>query len=263
MNRTFRISIAVIFVILSFSNAYAYQKEVAVVAPASEAAEGLDLAAVGELFKNSKDIEEFEAGLNDPKKGINNLDLDENGEVDFIRVLDEANGDTHVLVLQVPLGENEYQDVATVEIDKGDSDDYNFQLHGNADIYGPNYYVIPANVHVRTWPIVTWIYRPAYRPYISPFSYRVYPAWYRPFRPVSVTVYRTRSVNYVGRSTFNVARTTRVTSVSRTRYTSRSSSLVRKRTTTSVTRTTGPAGGKKTTVTRTKTTTRARGRRRP
>ncbi len=63
------------------------QEEITVVAPTSEAAEGLDLKAVSELFKDSENLEEFEKALNDPEVGINNLDLDENGEVDFIRWL--------------------------------------------------------------------------------------------------------------------------------------------------------------------------------
>jgi len=49
------------------------QENVTVVTPASEAAEGLDLEAVGTLFKDSKNLEEFEKSLNDPKTGINNL----------------------------------------------------------------------------------------------------------------------------------------------------------------------------------------------
>lgn len=219
------------------------------VSAVSDAAEGLDLSAVGDLFRNSRNLEEFEAGLNDPKKGINNIDLDQNGEVDFIRVLEEIDGGTHVIVMQAALDEDEYQDVATIEVERKGDDDYNFQLRGNPDIYGPDYYVVPANAYVRTWPIIGWIYRPVYRPYISPFRYRVYPSWYRPYRPVSVTVYRGRTVNQVGRSSFTVTRSNRVTTVSRTKYRSKTST----RTKTSVTRTRGPAGGRKTTVTRTRT----------
>ena len=44
--------------------------------------------------------------------------LDE--EVDFIRVVEEVSGETHLVVLQVPMGEDDYQDVATIEIEKDD-----------------------------------------------------------------------------------------------------------------------------------------------
>ncbi|HSO76387.1 MAG TPA: hypothetical protein VLU47_16255, partial [Blastocatellia bacterium] len=115
------------------------QDQVTVVAPTSEAASGLDLKAVGELFKDSKNLEEFEKALNDPQVGVNNLDLDDNGEVDFIRVVEEVAGDTHVIVLQAPLGKTEFQDVATIEVEKASGDQYNMQVTGDETIYGANH----------------------------------------------------------------------------------------------------------------------------
>ena len=52
----------------------------------NDAASGLDLIAVGELVKNAKDAESFERALNDPSEKVNNLDLDENGKIDYIKV---------------------------------------------------------------------------------------------------------------------------------------------------------------------------------
>src|SRR5215210_5623061 len=123
------------------------QEKITVVAPTSEAAEGLDLNAVAELFKDSKDLEAFEKALNDPEVGINNLDLDENGEVDFIRVVEEIADDTHVIILQVPLGKDEFQDVATIEVEREGNDKYNMQIHGDEVIYGVDYYVAPSDVY--------------------------------------------------------------------------------------------------------------------
>src|SRR5215467_15089741 len=53
------------------------------------AGDGLDLYAVLDLFQNSKTIESFEKSLNDPKTKINNLDLDLDKKVDFIKVVTE------------------------------------------------------------------------------------------------------------------------------------------------------------------------------
>ena len=56
--------------------------------------DNLDLYAALDLFQKSKTIEEFEASLNDESTGINNLDLDVDGNVDFIKVVtQEENGD--------------------------------------------------------------------------------------------------------------------------------------------------------------------------
>ncbi len=210
----------------------AFSQDVTVVAPreSGEAAEGLDLQAVAELFKDVKDLEEFEKSLNDPEIGVNNLDLDGNGEVDFIRVMEETADDVHLIILQVPLGENEFQDVATIEVEKNGDEDYNMQVRGNEVIYGPNYYIAPAVVHIHTWPVIPWMFRPVYHPYRSAFYFGFYPPWWHPWHPVAVHVYRTRTVRYTTRATFSVTHTTRVTRVTKVNYHATSSTLVKKQT---------------------------------
>lgn len=230
------------------------QDNVTKVSVTSEAAEGLDLLAVAELFKDAKDLAAFEKALNDPEVGVNNLDLDDNGDVDFIRVVEEVKDDTHVIILQVPLGKDEFQDVATIEVEKSGKDEYNLQIRGNEVIYGADYYVAPATVRIYSWPIISLLYAPVYRPYRSTFYFGFYPAWYRPFHPVATAVYRTRTVRYTTRATFTVTRTNRVKSVSRVHYTAHNSTRVKRKTT--VTHTKG-----KTTVTR--STTVRKGKRRP
>ncbi len=111
--------------------------------PATEAGEDLDLYGVLELFIVAEDLEAFEKALNDPKSEVNNLDLDGNGEVDYIRVEEHVEGNTHVIVLQVPLGENDYQDMATIEVEKLANEEYTLQAVGNEEIYGANYIVEP------------------------------------------------------------------------------------------------------------------------
>ena len=58
--------------------------------------DNLDLYAVLTLFQKSKTIEAFEKSLNDEKEGINNLDLNLDKKVDFIKVTtqkeDKING---------------------------------------------------------------------------------------------------------------------------------------------------------------------------
>jgi hypothetical protein len=197
----------------------AFPQEVeTVTAKHADIGEGLDLQAVSELFKDSKNLEEFEQSLNDPDVGINNLDLDDNGEVDFIRVVEEVADDTHVIILQALLGEDEIQDVATIEMEKSDEDEVNLQVHGNEDIYGSDYYVAPSVVHVHTWPVVRWVYRPGYRPYRSVYRFGAYPRWWKPYRHVTVTVYRPRISRWTGRKHFVVTRKSRVRTVHRVHY---------------------------------------------
>lgn len=222
--------LAVLFCASTLVSSSVLSQDVTVVAPSSEATDGLDLQAVAELFKDAKDLEEFEKSLNDPEVGVNNLDLDDNGEVDFIRVMEEASEDAHVIVLQVPLGENEFQDVATIEVEKNGEEDYNMQIRGNEVIYGVDYYIAPVQVHIHAWPIMPWIFRPVYHPYRSVFYFGFYPRWWHPWHPVAVHVYHTRTVRFTTRATFTVAHTTRVTRVTRVKYTPTSSTLVKRRT---------------------------------
>ena len=51
------------------------------------AGDNLDLYAVLDLFLKSKTIEGFEKSLNDTKSKINNLDLDLDEKIDFIKVV--------------------------------------------------------------------------------------------------------------------------------------------------------------------------------
>jgi hypothetical protein len=192
--------------------------DITVVAPATEAAQGLDLQAVGELFKDSRDLAEFEARLNDPRTGVNNLDLDDNGQVDYIRVVEEADGDTHVAILQAALGDNDFQDVATIELARSGDDACEMQVHGAGLIYGPDFYVAPLVVHVHAWPILTVMFAPAYHPYRSVWYYRHYPVGWRAWHPVRFAAYHRRTVVYTRHANFRVVRTTRVTTVSRVHY---------------------------------------------
>lgn len=191
----------------------------------SEVAEDLDLNAVSELFKDSENLEAFEKKLNDPEIGINNLDLDENEEIDFIRVVEEVSDDAHMIILQACLGDDEFQDVATIEVEKTD-EDYSMQVQGNEDLYGADYYVVPAHVQIHTWPIITWMYRPVYHPYLSKYRFGFYPHSWKVRRPVARNIYLNRTVIYTRRAGFKFTRVGRVT---RIKYNPRSSVMVKRK----------------------------------
>ena len=93
---------AVILLFLFGNKLILAQKDVTVTANDSDAVTGLDLQAVGDLFKDSKNLDEFEKNLNDPDNGINNLDLDNDGNVDYIRAVEKTADNTHLVILQAP-----------------------------------------------------------------------------------------------------------------------------------------------------------------
>src|SRR6187399_2381958 len=67
--------------------------------------DNLDLYAVLDLFQKSKTIEEFEKSLNLEQTGINNLDLDLDKKVDFIKVVTKKEDDDFTFILQVAVTE--------------------------------------------------------------------------------------------------------------------------------------------------------------
>ncbi len=163
------------------------------------------LEAALELFKKSESPENFEKMLNAENNDANNLDLNEDGQIDYIRVIDRMDGDAHAIVLQVPVSTSESQDIAVIEVEKDGAETATLQIIGDEDIYGrevitepfeedavqnggkhgPAMPPVPAFIVVNVWgwPAVRYIYRPAYVVYVSPWRWGVYPTWWRPFRP--------------------------------------------------------------------------------
>ena len=165
--------------------------------------DNLDLNGVLELFKESKDVEDFEKKLNTESNGVNNLDLNEDGEVDYIRVVDHADSNTHSLALQVPVTESESQDVAVIEIEEVEEEKVNLQVIGDSDLYGEEYMLEPADeknasiaVNVNSWRPVRHMYGSRYVAWNSPYRWRSYPTWHRPWRRVTLAVYRPRVIRY-------------------------------------------------------------------
>ena len=194
----------------------------------SDAASGLDLFAVAELFKDSENLEKFEHNLNSSEKGINNIDLNGNGEIDFIRVTEKVVDQTHLIILQVPLSNDDFQDVATIAIEQENGKNYNLHVQGDPVIYGENYYVVPANNDFSAWNVVRWLFSPNYRPYYSPYGYTTLPRWWGIRRPIAYNIYHARIGNFAGKN-FITSRTVRVKTVAKVNYHPRTSTLVVKK----------------------------------
>ena len=109
--------------------------------------DNLDLYAVLDLFQKSKTIEEFEKTLNEEETGINNLDLDLNEQVDFIKVVTKQDGEDFTFILQVDVNEKEIQDVAVILVSKDKDGKVTMQIVGDKDLYGKDYVIEPKPAH--------------------------------------------------------------------------------------------------------------------
>jgi hypothetical protein len=156
-----------------------------------------------ELFKKSESPEAFEKMLNAENSKVNNLDLNGDGETDYIRVIDKQDGDDHAFILQSAISENENQDVAVIEVEKNKDGEADVQIVGDEDLYGKETIIEPheevksnagatvtnVNVNVWSWPAVRYVYGPSYRVWISPWGWSARPIWWRPWRPVRYHVF--------------------------------------------------------------------------
>ena len=95
------------------------------------------------MFQESETLEGFEKKLNDEEAKINNLDLDWDDQIDYIKVLDNVDGGVHTIILQVDVDENEKQDVAVFTVQKDASNKVQVQLVGDEELYGKDYIVEP------------------------------------------------------------------------------------------------------------------------
>lgn len=216
--KSFRIIFAALFTML-FSVVSAQNGNV--VAKSRDISDNLDLQAVASVFGESKDLEDFERKLNDPSLQISNLDLNQDGYVDYLRVLEVAEGDTRVVVIQAVLGQDQFQDVATIEMQRqkatasNSSSNVTIQIVGNPYIYGPNYIYEP--YYYRPPVFFDFFWLATYRPYYSPWYWGYYPTYYSYWAPVPYyrynrNVYRHINQNnrYVYTDTRRVSRADRL-----------------------------------------------------
>lgn len=105
--------------------------------------DNFDLYGALELFKKAETPEAFEKAINSNDNEVNNLDLDGDGKVDYVKVIDKKDGDAHTLVLQVDVSATEKQDVAVIEVEKTGDDKAHVQIVGDEDLYGKDYIIEP------------------------------------------------------------------------------------------------------------------------
>ncbi|PWA11662.1 hypothetical protein [Flavobacterium laiguense] len=213
-------------IVLSLSSLTAFSQTEGSTGELGLPGDNLDLYAVLDLFQKSKTIEDFEKSLNDEKTKINNLDLNDDKKVDFIKVETKKDGDDFTFILRDPISKTETQDVAVILVSKDKNKKISLQIVGDKNLYGKDYIVeptpkgssgvtanpaytgsdpvtvnVPAStttVIVEQVPIVQYVYSPVYVPYYPPYYYGYYPPYYTAFAVMAVGIYRHNYYHYHG-----------------------------------------------------------------
>ena len=174
--------------------------------------DNLNLYAVLDVFQKSKTLEEFERALNSQSSKINNLDLNNDNQIDYISVISYNQGNFHSIVLRVPINSYEFQDVAVIEVSKNNLGNIVVQIIGDEALYGENYVIEPsvrvasetpnpgyignrtiiANnyvygngiIYISEWPIILYLYSPLFSVYVSPWHWGYFPPYWYPWHPI-------------------------------------------------------------------------------
>ncbi len=171
-----------------------------------------------DLFKSCNSLEDFENELNASGNTVNNLDLNNNGRIDYLRVVDHADGDLHAIVIQALIQNGISQDVAVIEVKRNRYGEAVVQIVGDEDLYGTakivepypyddvvgtdyyddyyNHYSPTVFVNVWAWPSVRFIFAPRYVVWVSPYYYDHYPVWYSTWSPYPYHDWYSRTVVY-------------------------------------------------------------------
>jgi len=174
---------------LLFTSVLSAQDITTVEAVNQDISDNLDLEAVAYIFGESVDLEDFEARLNDPDERISNLDLNQDGYVDYLRVIETAVENAHLITIQAILGEDFYQDVATIDVERDSNNNTRVQVVGDVYIYGDDYILEP--IYVVTPIICEWFWSSLWRIWISPWRYGYYPNYYVVWHPYPYYAYHT------------------------------------------------------------------------
>lgn len=155
----------------------------------------LDLEAVAVAFAQSSSIREFEMLLNNYSYIITNLDLNMDGYVDYLRVVERLDGYSHVFLIQAVLGYNFFQDVATLVVENPSRYGCYVEVYGSPYLYGHNHYVRPVFVSAPT--IYSYLRKTGYSVWTSPWQWNSYPSHYKKPAPVNLSHYQAYVQTYM------------------------------------------------------------------
>ena len=150
---------------------------ITVSANSEDISQALDLKAVATLFGTVKNVEEFETLLNTPDSAFTNLDLNGDGIVDYLRVVETTSENKHLVVIQAVLAKDVFQDVASIYVEKDErTGEVTTQVIGDEYIYGTNYIIEP--VYIYRPYIYDWFWDPFWVAWYSPWYWGYYPSWW-------------------------------------------------------------------------------------
>lgn len=132
-----------------------------------------DVNKLGEIVKTSTDPQVLEKAINDPNNKINNLDLDKDGKIDYIKVTEPGKNQ---LAVVDDISSDQSVTVATINITPNANNTADLAIQGNPTYVGDNY-MYHSHFSFTDFLLLSYLMRP--HPYYVPmYHYGAYPSYY-------------------------------------------------------------------------------------
>lgn len=142
---------------------------------------GFDVNKLAELVKTSTDPQTLEKGINNPANHINNLDLDKDGNVDYLKVVE---GDGNRLDVIDEVSNTDSVTITRIKIDpSANNNTADLSVRGNPDYVGYNNYY-HSSFSFTDFLLLSYLMRP-HSYYMPIYHYGYYPSYYTRTRTIS------------------------------------------------------------------------------
>jgi len=133
-----------------------------------------DVNKLGDIVKTSTDPQVLEKAINDPNNKINNLDLDKDGKIDYVKVTEPGKNQLAVVDDVSP---NQSVTVASINVTPTtDNSSADLNIQGNPTYVGDNY-MYHSHFGLGDFLLLSYLMRPhAY--YMPMYHYGSYPSYY-------------------------------------------------------------------------------------
>jgi hypothetical protein len=155
---------------------------------------GFDVNKLAQLVKTSTDPQKLEKAINDPNNHVSNLDLDKDGNIDYLKVEEPAQNRLNVVD---DVSDADSVTIAHIKVDPTQNNTADLSVQGNPNYVGnDNYY--HSSFSLTDFLLLSYLMRPhAY--YMPMYHYGYYPSYYTrtrtytTFRPTTSSAMSTRS----------------------------------------------------------------------
>lgn len=135
---------------------------------------GFNVPGFANLLKRTKDPGAIEQAINAPNNDINNLDLNNDGNIDYLKVVESAN---NTLTVVDETSASTSVTVATLTVNPQSQ---TLAVTGNQAYCGSNHYYT-SHYSIGDYLFMAYLLHP-HRYYVPVYRYGFYPGYYRPYR---------------------------------------------------------------------------------